>query len=159
MIVPCPDGWTLEGWTPSTTQSKELNTKDYNIPQMVKNTYLLGISSYVYLCECSRNYDGLCHFTNRSETDWFKCDSAALCVSLMTLFNMFGRISFGFIYDKLKGWNSLILVLLINGISMLMLTMLLILYAYFILCIALVGFSFLVDYLSYLHLWLRSSWF
>ena len=31
---------------------------------------------------------------------------AALCVSLMTLFNMFGRLSFGVIYDKLKGWNS-----------------------------------------------------
>ena len=47
---------------------------------------------------------------------------AALCVSLMTLFNMFGRLSFGVIYDKLKGWYSLILVLILNGISMLMLT-------------------------------------
>ena len=59
----------------------------------------------------------------------------------MTLANMFGRIGFGFIYDKLKGWNSLILVLLINGISMIMLT-----FAnnlpYFIVCICLVGFSF-----------------
>ena len=67
--------------------------------------------------------------------------TAALCVSLMTLFNMFGRISFGFIYDKLKGWNSLILVLLINGLSMLMLTIAHS-YVYFIICIALVGFSF-----------------
>ena len=66
---------------------------------------------------------------------------AALCVSLMTLFNMFGRIAFGFIYDKLKGWNSLLLVLVINGISMLMLTIA-DSYIYFILCIALVGFSF-----------------
>lgn len=67
--------------------------------------------------------------------------TAALCVSIMTLANMFGRIGFGFIYDKLKGWNSLILVLLINGISMIMLT-----FAnnlpYFIVCICLVGFSF-----------------
>ena len=63
------------------------------------------------------------------------------CVSLMTLFNMFGRITFGFIYDKLKGWNSLLLVLVINGISMLMLTIA-DSYIYFILCIALVGFSF-----------------
>lgn len=67
--------------------------------------------------------------------------TAALCVSIMTLANMFGRIGFGFIYDKLKGWNSLILVLLINGISMIMLT-----FAdnlpYFIICICLVGFSF-----------------
>ena len=54
---------------------------------------------------------------------------------------MFGRISFGFIYDKLKGWNSLILVLLINGLSMLMLTIAHS-YVYFIICIALVGFSF-----------------
>lgn len=53
----------------------------------------------------------------------------------------FGRIAFGFIYDKLKGWNSLLLVLVINGISMLMLTIA-DSYIYFILCIALVGFSF-----------------
>ena len=67
--------------------------------------------------------------------------TAALCVSLMTLFNMFGRIAFGFIYDRLQGWNSLILILVINGLSMLMLTVA-DSYAYFILCIALVGFSF-----------------
>ena len=54
---------------------------------------------------------------------------------------MCGRIGFGFIYDKLKGWNSLILVLVINGISMYMLTVAKSL-PYFILCICLVGFSF-----------------
>ena len=40
----------------------------------------------------------------------------------MTLFNMFGRLSFGVIYDKLKDGILLILVLILNGISMLMLT-------------------------------------
>ena len=67
--------------------------------------------------------------------------TAAMCVSAMTLFNMIGRISFGFIYDKLKGWNSLILVLVLNGISMLMLIAAQNL-PYFLVCIALVGFSF-----------------
>ena len=43
--------------------------------------------------------------------------TAALCVSIMTLSNMCGRIGFGFIYDVLKGWNSLILLMIINGIS------------------------------------------
>ena len=43
--------------------------------------------------------------------------------------------------DKLKGWNSLILVLILNGISMLMLTVAHS-FAYFVACIALVGFSF-----------------
>lgn len=66
---------------------------------------------------------------------------AAMCVSIMTLANMCGRIGFGFIYDRLKGWNSLLLVLAINGISMCMLTAAHSL-SYFILCICLVGFSF-----------------
>jgi len=36
MIVPCPEGWMPEGWTPTATQAKELNAKNYNIPEMVK---------------------------------------------------------------------------------------------------------------------------
>lgn len=141
MIVPCPDGWTPEGWTPSTTQSKELNNKDYNIPQMVKTpTFWVLVVMFIFA-----NAAGTMMVSATSpiaqKQIGLNAMSAALCVSLMTLFNMFGRISFGFIYDKLKGWNSLILVLLINGISMLMLTMAHS-YAYFILCIALVGFSF-----------------
>ena len=67
--------------------------------------------------------------------------TAAMCVSIMTLANMCGRIGFGFIYDKLKGWNSLILVLALNGLSMCMLTVAKSL-PYFIACICLVGFSF-----------------
>ena len=67
--------------------------------------------------------------------------TAAMCVSIMTLANMCGRIGFGFIYDKLKGWNSLMLVLVLNGLSMCMLTVAKTL-PYFIACICLVGFSF-----------------
>lgn len=67
--------------------------------------------------------------------------TAAMCVSVMTLANMCGRIGFGFIYDRLKGWNSLILVLVLNGLSMCMLTVAHSL-PYFIACICLVGFSF-----------------
>ena len=67
--------------------------------------------------------------------------TAAMCVSIMTLANMCGRIGFGFIYDKLKGWNSLVLVLVLNGLSMCMLMVAKSL-PYFIVCICLVGFSF-----------------
>ena len=67
--------------------------------------------------------------------------TAAFCVSIMTLANMCGRIGFGFIYDILKGWKSLILLMVINGASMLMLTQATTL-PYFIVCIVLVGFSF-----------------
>ena len=141
MIVPCPDGWTPEGWTPSTTQSKELNTKDYNIPQMVKTPILWVLVVMFIFANAAGTMMVSATSPIAQKQIGLNAMSAALCVSLMTLFNMFGRISFGFIYDKLKGWNSLILVLLINGISMLMLTMAHS-YAYFILCIALVGFSF-----------------
>ena len=141
MIVPCPDGWTPEGWTPSTTQSKELNTKDYNIPQMVKTPIFWVLVVMFIFANAAGTMMVSATSPIAQKQIGLNAMSAALCVSLMTLFNMFGRISFGFIYDKLKGWNSLILVLLINGISMLMLTMAHS-YAYFILCIALVGFSF-----------------
>ena len=141
MIVPCPDGWTPEGWTPSTTQSKELNTKDYNIPQMVKTRMFWVLVVMFIFANAAGTMMVSATSPIAQKQIGLNAMSAALCVSLMTLFNMFGRISFGFIYDKLKGWNSLILVLLINGISMLMLTMAHS-YAYFILCIALVGFSF-----------------
>lgn len=141
MIVPCPDGWTPEGWTPSTTQSKELNTKDYNIPQMVKTPIFWVLVVMFIFANAAGTMMVSATSSIAQKQIGLNAMSAALCVSLMTLFNMFGRISFGFIYDKLKGWNSLILVLLINGISMLMLTMAHS-YVYFILCIALVGFSF-----------------
>lgn len=136
MIVPCP-----EGWTPSTTQSKELNTKDYNIPQMVKTPIFWVLVVMFIFANAAGTMMVSATSPIAQKQIGLNAMSAALCVSLMTLFNMFGRISFGFIYDKLKGWNSLILVLLINGISMLMLTVAHS-YAYFILCIALVGFSF-----------------
>lgn len=141
MIVPCPEGWMPEGWKPSASQSKELNTRNYNIPQMVK-TPVFWVMLLMFI------------FANAAGTMMVSATSpiaqnqigqsamtAAMCVSAMTLFNMIGRISFGFIYDKLKGWNSLILVLVLNGISMLMLTMAHNL-PYFLVCIALVGFSF-----------------
>lgn len=141
MIVPCPDGWTPEGWVPSTEQSKELNTKDYNIPQMVKiPIFWILLLMFIFANAAGTMMVSATSPIAQNQIGLSAMD-AALCVSLMTLFNMFGRIAFGFIYDKLKGWNSLLLVLVINGISTLMLTIA-DSYIYFILCIALVGFSF-----------------
>lgn len=141
MIVPCPEGWTPEGWTPSAAQAKTLNVKNYNIPQMVK-TPVFWVMLVMFI------------FANAAGTMMVSATSpiaqrqigqdatmAALCVSIMTLANMCGRFAFGFIYDKLKGWNSLILVLALNGLSMVMLTVAHSL-PYFIACICLVGFSF-----------------
>ena len=141
LIVPCPDGWRPEGWVPSSKQSKELNTKDYNIPQMVKKpTFWVLLLMFIFANAAGTMMVSATSPIAQNQIGLSAMD-AALCVSLMTLFNMFGRITFGFIYDKLKGWNSLLLVLVINGISMLMLTIA-DSYIYFILCIALVGFSF-----------------
>lgn len=141
LIVPCHDGWRPEGWVPSSKQSKELNTKDYNIPQMVKKPiFWVLLLMFIFANAAGTMMVSATSPIAQNQIGLSAMD-AALCVSLMTLFNMFGRITFGFIYDKLKGWNSLLLVLVINGISMLMLTIA-DSYIYFILCIALVGFSF-----------------
>lgn len=141
MIVPCPEGWRPEGWTPSTEQAKLLNVKDYNVKEMCK-TSIFWVLLVMFI------------FANAAGTMMVSFTSpiaqrqvgqtamvAAYCVSIMTLANMCGRIGFGFIYDKLKGWNSLILLMVINGASMLMLTQAKSL-PFFIVCIVLVGFSF-----------------
>ena len=141
MIVPCPDGWTPKGWVPSAQQSKELHTKDYNIPQMVK-TPIFWVLLVMFIFANAAGTMMVSATSPIAQTQiGLSAMDAALCVSLMTLFNMFGRLSFGVIYDKLKGRSSLILVLILNGISMLMLTVAHS-FAYFVACIALVGFSF-----------------
>ncbi len=141
MIVPCPEGWLPEGWTPSGERKKELGGRNYNTGEMV-GTPVFWIMLIIFI------------FANAAGTMMVSATSpiaqkqigqsamtAAMCVSIMTLANMCGRIGFGFIYDRLKGWNSLILVLVLNALSMCMLTVAESL-VYFIICISLVGFSF-----------------
>ena len=154
MIVPCPEGWTPEGWKPSAEQAKVLKTKDYNIFSVLQIQ-----SKEVLICRMiadllnPRGQHGagaeylkiflMVSFTSpiAQRQVGQTAMTAAFCVSIMTLANMCGRIGFGFIYDILKGWKSLILLMVINGASMLMLTQATTL-PYFIVCIVLVGFSF-----------------
>ncbi len=141
MIVPCPEGWVPEGWVPTKDQKKELGKSNYSTLEMIK-TPIFWVMLLIFI------------FANAAGTMMISAVSpiaqvqigqsamtAAMCVSIMTLSNMLGRIGFGFIYDHLKGWNSLLLVLSINALSMCMLTEAKSL-SYFILCISLVGFSF-----------------
>ena len=141
MIVPCPEGWKPEGWTPSTEQAKLINVKDYNIGQMCKTPIFWVLLVMFIFANAAGTM--MVSFTSPIAQRQIgqSAMTAALCVSIMTLANMCGRIGFGFIYDKLKGWNSLLLLMVINGASMLMLTQAKSL-PFFILCVVLVGFSF-----------------
>lgn len=141
MIVPCPEGWAPEGWKPSTEQAKALKTKDYNLGQMVKTPVFWVLLLMFIFANAAGTM--MVSFTSpiAQRQVGQTAMTAALCVSIMTLSNMCGRIGFGFIYDILKGWKSLILLMIINGASMLMLTQAATL-PFFILCVVLVGFSF-----------------
>lgn len=141
MIVPCPEGWKPEGWTPSKEQAKLITVKDYNIGQMCKTPIFWVLLVMFIFANAAGTM--MVSFTSPIAQRQIgqSAMTAAMCVSIMTLANMCGRIGFGFIYDKLKGWNSLLLLMVINGASMLMLTQAKSL-PYFILCVALVGFSF-----------------
>ena len=91
MIVPCPDGWTPEGWVPSAQQSKELHTKDYNIPQMVK-TPIFWVLLVMFIFANAAGTMMVSATSPIAQTQiGLSAMDAALCVSLMTLFNMFGR--------------------------------------------------------------------
>ena len=141
MIVPCPEGWIPEGWKPTEGQKKEIGSRNYSTQEMVK-TPVFWVMLIIFIFA---NAAGTMMVSATSPIAQFQIGqsamTAAMCVSIMTLLNMLGRIGFGFIYDRLKGWNSLILVLAINVLSMCMLIAAKSL-GYFILCISLVGFSF-----------------
>ena len=141
MIVPCPEGWTPEGWKPSAEQAKVLKTKDYSMGEMVKTPVFWVLLLMFIFANAAGTM--MVSFTSpiAQRQVGQTAMTAAFCVSIMTLANMCGRIGFGFIYDILKGWKSLILLMVINGASMLMLTQATTL-PYFIVCIVLVGFSF-----------------
>ena len=141
MIVPCPEGWTPEGWKPSAEQAKVLKTKDYSMGEMVKTPVFWVLLLMFIFANAAGTM--MVSFTSpiAQRQVGQNAMTAAFCVSIMTLANMCGRIGFGFIYDILKGWKSLILLMVINGASMLMLTQATTL-PYFIVCIVLVGFSF-----------------
>lgn len=141
MIVPCPEGWLPEGWKPSESQAKVLHTRDYTLGQMVKTPVFWVLLVMFIFANAAGTM--MVSFTSPIAQRQVGQDAmtAALCVSIMTLSNMCGRIGFGFIYDILKGWKSLILLMLINGASMLMLTQATSL-PFFIVCVVLVGFSF-----------------
>ena len=118
MIVPCPEDWVPEGWKPSESQAKVLKTRDYNLGQMVKTPVFWVLLVMFIFANAAGTM--MVSFTSPIAQRQVGQDAmtAALCVSIMTLSNMCGRIGFGFIYDILKGWKSLILLMVINGASM-----------------------------------------
>ena len=85
MIVPCPDGWTPEGWVPSAQQSKELHTKDYNIPQMVKTPIFWVLLVMFIFANAAGTMMVSATFTNCSNSNWFISDGC----SFMCKFNDF----------------------------------------------------------------------
>ncbi len=141
MIVPCPDDWKPEGWVPPQGTTNVLESPNYNIPQMVK-TKLFWVMLVMFICANAAGTLMVSATSPIAQTQvGLSTMQASICVSIMTLSNMVGRISFGIIYDKLKGWKSLMLCLTITTIAMLMLTRAYT-FAYFVACIVLVGFSF-----------------
>ncbi|MFR6331119.1 MAG: hypothetical protein ACLUOI_21470, partial [Eisenbergiella sp.] len=116
-----PEGWMPEGWKPSAEQAKVLKTRDYSLGQMCKTPVFWVLLLMFIFANAAGTM--MVSFTSpiAQRQVGQTAMTAALCVSIMTLSNMCGRIGFGFIYDVLKGWNSLILLMIING-SMLMLT-------------------------------------
>ena len=97
MIVPCPEGWMPEGWKPSASQAKVLSTRDYNIGQMVRTPVFWVLLLMFIFANAAGTM--MVSFTSPIAQRQVGQDAmvAALCVSIMTLSNMCGRIGFGFI--------------------------------------------------------------
>ena len=85
-----------------------LKTKDYSMGEMVKTPVFWVLLLMFIFANAAGTM--MVSFTSpiAQRQVGQTAMTAAFCVSIMTLANMCGRIGFGFIYDILKGWKSLI---------------------------------------------------
>lgn len=113
--APEPD-WKPEGWTPDTKNAAA--TKDYTWREALKSPkfYL------IFLLFITAAVSGMMMTSNVSEIGQQLCGmttaQGAMMVSIMALFNFFGRFGFGFVSDKIGRHNTLYLVLVITALVM-----------------------------------------
>lgn len=149
-IIICSVGWLLEsapanykpeGWQPSTAQTGSTFVNDYEWKEMLV-TPLFYVLLLTLVCASTA---GTMMVSSASviaqEQVGLSVTDAALIVSISTLFNFVGRLSFGVIYDKLGGHKSLLVSLILTIAALLMISVAKTT-VFFIICIILLGFTF-----------------
>jgi MFS transporter, OFA family, oxalate/formate antiporter len=141
MMESAPVGYKPYGWNPEKTETKSASGRNYNWKQMISSPlfYLLII---VFICASTA---GTMMINSTSVIAQTQLGTAAtvgaIAVSVSTLLNFIGRLSFGVIYDRLGDFKALLISLVMTIVALLLIgsakTMPL-----FIICVCILGFAF-----------------
>jgi OFA family oxalate/formate antiporter-like MFS transporter len=122
LIKDIPDDFKPSINTKKDTKNSSLNNKDYTWKEMLKTTQYYLIIIVMTLGTTA----GLMIMGHASsilqEMQNFTPSKSAYIVGIISIFNTFGRLFFGFISDKLGRYNIMIFMFSVIGISMFILT-------------------------------------
>jgi|HigsolmetaGSP12D_1036236.scaffolds.fasta_scaffold00398_12 OFA family oxalate/formate antiporter-like MFS transporter len=138
-----PENYRPDGWSgPNNTNSNQVSvTINYDWKQMIK-TPLFYVLLFTLVCASTA---GTMMVSSVSviaqEQVGLTATVGAVIVSISTMSNFVGRLSFGVIFDKLGAYRALLVSLVMTIAALLMISMASSL-AFFIFCIIILGFSF-----------------
>ncbi|GAK40256.1 OFA family MFS transporter [Paenibacillus urinalis] len=144
LLVSPPADYRPKGWNPDQSTSGSTSTgtvMNYNWKEMLKSPlfYLL------FLTLVSASTAGTMMVSSASiiaqDQIGLTAAAGAIIVSISTLANFVGRLSFGVIYDKFGDYAALLVSLLMTIAALLLMTVAKD-YTFFAICIILLGFSF-----------------
>lgn len=143
LLNTAPNNYTPKGWVPPTQIQSSTNTMEINLnwKQMLSSPlfYIL----FLTLVVASTAGTMLVSSASLIAQDQvgLTATAAAVVVSISTLSNFIGRLSFGVIYDKFGAYIALLIDLVLTITALVMLTTATN-YPFFVLCIIILGFSF-----------------
>lgn len=125
VIIPCPDGFTPDGYVaPAAESERKPETKDYTWKKMLRTP----VFYIMILMMCCGAFMGMMVISQASpiaqKQVLMSAGEASLVVSVLALFNTGGRILGGIISDKIGQINTLTLLLItsVAGLFLLVIT-------------------------------------
>lgn len=150
LIAICAVGWMMdsapanykpEGWNPTNTTVNTVSDKDYEWNEMLA-TPLFYTLLVIFICASTA---GTMMINSTSVIAQNQIGVAAtvgaLAISVSTMLNFIGRLSFGVIFDKIGGFKSLLLSLAVTIIALILIGTAKAL-PMFLVCVIMLGFSF-----------------
>jgi len=142
LIETAPAGYKPTGWNPAPSQTLAASGgPDHTWQQMISTgTFWLLLATYI--CSTTAGIMLIRSISDMAQKQiGVTATVAALAVSISTIANFVGRLSFGTFFDKIGGFKSLYLIFATSIAALLLMTTAKT-WAVFIVCVLLLGFAF-----------------
>ena len=113
-IEKCPDGFTPDGWKPASTTVKTAAVEDKNWKQMLTSP-VFYVMITMMTCGAFSGMMCISQTSNIAQANiGLSPASAAVMVSMLALFNAAGRVSAGYVSDRIGRINTLRIALVLS---------------------------------------------